>query len=234
MSSSYSVPLHIRLGRALLRPVFRTIFHLISQVQIEGRENIPKKGPYLIAINHLSLFEPPFILAFWPVAPEAVGAVDIWSKPGQSILARIYGGIQVHRGEYDRKLLDTIIAALASGRPVVIAPEGGRSHTPGMRRGLPGVAYVVEKARVPVVPVGISGTTEDFFDRGIHGKRPKLTMRIGQPVWLEPSEGKGAARHESRQRNVDCIMEHIAAQLPEEYHGVYGYPGQPSCSKTSQ
>lgn len=233
MPDSYLVPRRIHLFRALFRPVFRGIFHLLSQVQIDGLENVPRQGAYLIAINHVSLFEPPFILAYWPVAPEAVGAVDIWKRPGQAALARLYGGIPVHRGEYDRSLLDTMIAALYSGRPLLIAPEGGRSHTPGMRLALAGVAYVVEKAGVPVVPVGISGATDDFLSRGLRGKRPKLTMRIGPPLRLPPSEGKGSARHLSRQQNVDCIMEHIARLLPAEYHGVYGQSGK-SCSETTR
>jgi len=97
----YRVPLHTRWMRSILRPIFRGIFHIISHVKISGRENVPSKGAYLIAINHVSLFEPPFVLAFWPIAPEAAGAADIWERRGQSLLARSYGGIPVRRGEYD-------------------------------------------------------------------------------------------------------------------------------------
>ena len=103
----YTVPISNRIVRRVFRPVFRLVFHILSHIRIIGRENVPKSGPYLIAINHVSLFEAPFVLAFWPTAPEAVGAVDIWNRPGQSTLARLYGGIPVHRGEYDRQLLDT-------------------------------------------------------------------------------------------------------------------------------
>jgi len=220
-SAAYSVPLHTRIFRAVLRPIFRGIFHILSRVRITGRENIPRSGAYLIVINHVSLFEAPFMLAFWPVAPEAVGAADIWSRPGQATLARIYGGIQVHRGEYDRSLVSTMLEVLKSGRPLLIAPEGGRSHTPGMRRGLPGAAYVVDQAAVPVIPVGIVGSTDDFLKRALRGERPTIEMRIGQPVRLPTMEEKGQARREARQRNVDRIMLHIAALLPPEYRGVY-------------
>jgi 1-acyl-sn-glycerol-3-phosphate acyltransferase len=197
------------------------LFHLLSDVRLVGFENIPAQGPYLIAINHVSLYEPPFILAFWPIAPEAVGAVDIWQKRGQSALARLYGGIPVHRGEYDRSVIDRMITALNSGRPLLIAPEGGRSHSPGMRRGLPGVAYVVEKTGVLVLPVGISGATGDFLNIALRGKRPQLNMHVGELFALPPIEGRGAARRESRQRNVDLIMARIAQLVPEEYRGVY-------------
>lgn len=220
-SPVYNVPPYRRITRMFLRAVFRLLFHILSDVRISGKENVPPEGPYLVAINHVSLFEPPFALAFWPVALEAVGAVEIWERPGQNVLARLYGGIQVHRGEYDRQLVEEMTAALKSGYPLLIAPEGGRTHTTGMRRANPGAAYIVDVVRAPVVPAGILGTTDDFLRRALRGERPVLEMRIGAPFNLPPLEGRGEARRLARQRNADSIMQHIAAMLPPEYHGVY-------------
>ena len=224
----YRVPLSNRLARGVLRPVFRLVFHLLSDVRIIGRENVPKDGAYLLTINHVSFFEPPFILAFWPVAPEGAGAIEIWSRPGQSILVRLYHGIPIHRGEFNRQALETMINVLASGYPLMIAPEGGRTHDLGMRRALPGVAYIVEKTGGPVLPVGVVGATDDFLDRALHLKRPRLEMRIGQPFHLPVVEGKGATRHLALQSNADRIMQAIAALMPAEYHGVYQEPGVPA------
>ena len=221
MKSNYAIPLNIRLARAILRAVFRGVFHILSRVVITGLENVPENRAYLIAMNHISLFEPPLAVAFWPVAPEALGAAVVWDRPGQSILARLYGGIPVHRGQYDRRLIDTALAALRSGFPVMISPEGRRSHIPGMRNAHPGVAYFMDKAGVPVVPVGIVGSTDDFLQRGLRGERPTIEMHIGKPVNLPPVKGRGAARREMRQRNADLVMEHIAALLPPEYQGIY-------------
>ena len=229
MQTEYRVPLHNRLARALLRPIFRWIFYILCRVRIAGMENIPKSGAYLIAINHISLYEPPFVLAFWPVAPEAAGAVDIWERRGQSSLVRLYGGIPVHRGQYDRLLIDTILAALRTGRPLLIAPEGGRTHTLELQRAMPGLAYIIEQAQLPVVPVGVVGTSDDFLSRALHGKRPVIEMHIGQPFHLPPLEGKGEQRRRSRQRNVDLVMQRIAALLPAQYRGAYAQePRNPS------
>jgi 1-acyl-sn-glycerol-3-phosphate acyltransferase len=217
----YSVPITNRLTRRVFRPIFRLVFYILSDVKIVGRENIPKKGAYLITINHVSLFEPPFILAFWPNPPEAAGAIEIWNKPGQAILVRLYHGIPVHRGVFDRQLVDTMISVLRSGRPLLLAPEGGRTHDLGMRKALPGVAYIVDKTNVPVIPVGIIGTTDDFMSRALHFKRPKLEMRIGKPLSLPLVEGKGAARRDALQINADQIMQAIAELMPAEYRGVY-------------
>jgi len=229
---TYKVPQNIKFTRLVLRPTFRALFHVLCRVRKVGIENIPNNGAYLIAINHISLFEPPFILAFWPIAPEAIGAVDIWERTGQASLARLYGGIPLHRGEYDRRVVATMLSILRSGRPLLLAPEGGRTHTPGLRRAFPGVAYVVDKVKVPVVPVGVVGSTDDFLRRALHGKRPVLEMRIGRPVYLSTVEGRGDIRRTALQRNADMIMVHIASLLPEEYRGVYA-DYQISPAKTS-
>lgn len=218
----YQLPLRTRLARLWMRPFFRGLFHLLSRVEITGRENVPPEGAYVIASNHVSLFEPPLILAFWPVAAEAIGAVEVWERRGQGGIIGMYGAIPVHRGEYDRRLLNTMLAALQAGRPLLIAPEGGRSHTPGLRLGLPGIAYIVQKSGAPVVPVGIVGTSDDFLKQALRGKRQLLEIRIGKPFKL-PEKGNGAVdRRTIRQKNLDLIMRRIADLLPPEYRGVYG------------
>ncbi len=47
---------------------------------------------------------------------------------------------------------------------------------PGLLRAKPGVAYLAEKMQVPVVPVGLVGTTEDFWQRARRGERPPLEI----------------------------------------------------------
>lgn len=221
MSVNYKIPPLVMFRRKLLRFFFRPLFRLLFRVRITGKENIPFGQPYMIASNHISIFEPPFILAFWPEIPEAVAGHDVWERTGQGLLVKWYGALPVHRGEYDREIIRNMLAALRSGHPLLIFPEGGRSHTPGMRRALPGVAYVVEKAGVPVLPIAIVGTRDDSLKQVFHGKRPKFEIRIGKPFTTSPITENGEARREARQRNSDEVMLKIAALLPEEYHGVY-------------
>jgi 1-acyl-sn-glycerol-3-phosphate acyltransferase len=228
MSEAYHIPLKVRAWRSVLRPGFRAIFHAISRVEILGRENVPARGAYIIAANHVSLYDPPLALAFWPVAAEALGAADVWKRRGQSSLVQLYGVIPVHRGEYDRHVLETASAALRAGKPLLIAPEGGRSHAPGMRRALPGVAHLAEISGAPILPVGISGTTDDFWTRAMRRERPLVVMNIGLPFNLPALEARGAQRREQRQRNADLVMEQIAALLPQEYWGVYAARGEPA------
>ena len=221
MSDAYHVPFRFKISRPVTKAVFRGIFHVLGRVKVIGQENIPYGKPYVVAMNHVSIFDPPLIGAFWPEQLEIIGAADVFDKPGQGQVLKIYGVIPVHRGDYDRALLTKIIHIIKSGYPLLIAPEGGRSHVPAMRRAKSGVAYIVEQMAVPVVPVGLVGTTEDFWQRAKRGERPPLEMRIGKPITLPEITVKGNERHEARQQNADLVMRHLAGLLPEEYRGVY-------------
>src|SRR6185503_1769062 len=217
----YRVPLHYRIIRFFMKPIFRGIFHILGNVTVFGKEHIPYGKPYVVAMNHVSIFDPPFVAAFWPEDLEIIGAEDVFSKPGQGQLLKLYGVIPVHRGDYDRSLLIKIIRIIKSGLPLLIAPEGGRSHVTAMRRAKPGIAYIIEQTSAPVLPVGLVGTTEDFWQRAKRGKKPALEMRIGKPITLPDIHSKGTARHEARQQNADLVMGYLAGLLPEEYRGVY-------------
>jgi 1-acyl-sn-glycerol-3-phosphate acyltransferase len=221
VTSAYRVPLHNRIARFLFKPVFRGLFHLLAHLTLTGQENVPFGQPYLATFNHISIYDPALAVALWPEMIEVMGASEIWGKPGQGQLAWLYYGIKIHRGEYDRVVFDKALSVFDSGLPLLMSPEGGRSHATALRRAKPGLAFILERAHVPVVPVGIVGTTDDFLARALRGQRPMLEMRIGKPLWLPPVTGKGQQRRESRQRNADLVMSHIAGLLPEHYRGVY-------------
>ncbi len=211
----------VRLRRSVMRLVIGALFRALARVRLVGVENIPRCTAYMAAVNHVSIYDPPLLLVFWPEILQGIGAIDVFDKPIQGELLRMYGTVPVHRGQYDRELIDAVLKMLSAGYPVMIAPEGGRSHVVAMRRAKPGVAYILDEARVPVVPIGIVGTTDDFLKRGLRGDRPTLEIRVGKPFQLPPIEGRGEARRAARQHNADLVMQHIAGLLPPEYRGVY-------------
>ena len=221
MTAPFRVPLRFRLSRFFVKPIFRAIFHAIADVHIHGRENIPLGTPYVAAMNHVSIFDPPFVGAFWPEDIEIIGAEEVFHKPGQGLVLKAYGVIPVHRGDYDRTLFTRIIHIINSGAPLLIAPEGGRSHVPAMQRAKPGISYIIEQTGVPILPIGLVGTTPDFWSRAMRRERPRLEMRIGKPFRLPEIQARGADRHTLRQNNADLVMSYLAGLLPEEYRGVY-------------
>jgi 1-acyl-sn-glycerol-3-phosphate acyltransferase len=133
----------------------------------------------------------------------------------------MWAGIQVNRNEFDREVFKQIELAFQADRPLMISPEGGRSHTPGLRRGKPGIAYIIDNVDAVVVPVAVVGNTMDFLTRGLRLQRPPIQMIVGEPFSVPPLEGRGKVRREMRQKNTDLIMARLASLLPPSYRGVY-------------
>jgi 1-acyl-sn-glycerol-3-phosphate acyltransferase len=89
MPEAYRVPLYFRLSRPLLKAVFRLTFHILGKVKVIGRKNVPSGQAYIVAMNHVSIYDPPLIAAFWPEVLEIIGASDVFlqARPGTVIEA---------------------------------------------------------------------------------------------------------------------------------------------------
>lgn len=219
-TTSFSQPRSVRLFRSAAIPAARLIFRLGCRVIVKGMENVPLLGPYIVAMNHLAVYDPPLLITFWPHPPEALGAADMLEKFFVGHLMRAYGTIPVHRGEFDRLLIDKALAVLRSNRPVLIAPEGGRTRKPGMRQAKPGVAYLALKAEAPIVPAAVTGT-ELLMPSWQSLRRPRLTLTVGRPFRLPADPIDRAERHERLAELTALIMRRIAEMLPPEYRGRY-------------
>lgn len=221
MNQPHQIRWYNRLARTVLLPIFRVLFSKMGKIQITGQENIPLGTPYLMVFNHVSILEAPVLVSFWPETLEVLGAKDIWDRPGQNLLARAYGGIPINRGEVDRTAIYKMLQVIESGNALMVAPEGTRSHVPGMQRGKPGIAFIVEKLKAPIIPVGVVGTTEDYISNLFRFKRPLVTLTVGKPFQLPTDLGEGLKRSEAYQVQVDYVMGKIAELLPADYRGFY-------------
>jgi 1-acyl-sn-glycerol-3-phosphate acyltransferase len=214
------VPWRTAVFRALARPVFRILFRILSRVEIEGVGNIPRSGPYLVACNHISIYEPPLVLAFWPTTLEVAAAIDVFDRPQQGNLVRLYGSLPVHRGAFDRRLIETMVGMLEAGRSVLIFPEGGRSHSPGLRQAWQGTSYVAVRAGVDVIPVAVSGT--EVLGEAIRTHhRTRLRLVIGKGIPTPSIDLHKPERRSALLTHTEQIMRSIAGLLPEGYRGVY-------------
>jgi len=221
LEDQFRVPFLTKINRHILRVFFRAFFHVLGKVEISGFENIPNHNKYVAVFNHVSLVEVPFIGGFWPTILEIIGGADVWSRPGVSIVVKMWSGVQVKRGQFDKEVFQQVKQIFEADRPLMISPEGTRSHTPGLARGKAGVAFIIDRVDVEVLPVAVIGNTMDFLKKGIRGKRPPIQMIVGEPFKLAPLDGRGEARRVMRQNNTDIIMAKLASLLPENYRGVY-------------
>lgn len=202
-----------------MRWIFNILYVLLTRRRVSGLENLPARGPYILAANHLSIFDVP--LLFGLIGGEHVTgwAGEKWaSNPLIAAIVRAGKGIFIQRGEVDRSALKAAKRWLEAGNVFGMAPEGTRSKTGGLIRAKLGVAYLAELSAAPVIPIAVTGN-ENLIRSWLRLRRPLVTVRFGQPLHFPPVPR--AERSTALQRNTDEIMCQIAAMLPGSYRGVY-------------
>ncbi|MFV1859960.1 MAG: lysophospholipid acyltransferase family protein [Anaerolineales bacterium] len=204
----------------LMRGIFSALVNLLSKPKIEGRENLPESGAFLLVTNHMSMVDIPLGFTFLGDRNIKGWVAAKWSShPLLAPIIYISGGIFIQRGKVDRAALQEAINWLNSGGPFALAPEGTRSRNGALQRAKTGAAYLAAETNVQVVPAGFIGTDQAFRTLFLRLRRPELTLRMGKPFRLPALDGNN--RTESLRKNADEIMCRIAALLPPRYWGYY-------------
>jgi 1-acyl-sn-glycerol-3-phosphate acyltransferase len=205
--------------RKTLQDIARFLFRRLSHVEVIGLENVPPRGGLILAANHLGRLDAPLVFAVVERDDVTALVADKYiNNPFFNWMVNGVHGIWINRGTADFHALRVARDYLQQGGALGVAPEGTRSHTRALIQAKTGVAYLADKAGVPVVPVGVTGT-EDAASTLFRLRRPHIRIRFGKPFCLQPSERH--SRGSSLERNTDEIMCRIAALLPPEYRGVY-------------
>lgn len=146
---------------------------------VEG--DIPP-GPHLIAVKHQSMLETLELVRLTHL-PVIVIKKELADIPLFGWMTRRYGVIPVERSagaKALRALVDEGKRALATGRPVIIYPEGTRvrvGETPALRSGF---AALYRALGLPVVPVAVDSGR--VWGRGFVHQRGTVTLKVGQTI----------------------------------------------------
>lgn len=192
------------------------IIWFLGGARIDGRERIPRSGPFLLVANHCSQFDPP--LLGWATGYQVrrviyfMGKEEMRHWPIIGWLADRSGVFFVRRGESNRAAQRQALALWAAGKPVGVFPEGTRSRDGRMREIKPGAALLAIRAGVPILPVGIAGTHR-IFSGGRIPRRSRVTFRIGSPFTL-PHQPDGRLDRQALDEGTARIAAEIAALLP--------------------
>lgn len=159
---------------------------LLGPLRIRREAPLPSSG-FLLVMNHQSDCDPVFsyIAARRPVRFMAKSELFEMRLIGPAI--KFWGGFPVRRGAPDRSSLKTAIQLLESGEVVGIYPEGRLSEDGQLQPLLSGVALIIQKAGVPVVCCGLSGTNR-VIPYGSYIPRPAFRWvwaRFGAPRQFE-------------------------------------------------
>jgi len=195
---------------AVARSACVSFCRLWLRTTVEGRENVPRSGGYVLAPVHRSNMDTPIASVVTRRRLRYMGKDTLWQKPFWRWFLSALGGFPVSRGSVDLEALARCIDVLKRGEPLVLFPEGERKSGPIVQPLFDGSAYVAAKAGVPIVPVGIGGS-ERVMPKGSKMIHPrKVHVIIGRPMTV-PSAGKGQALRDAVRKATAELHEELQA-----------------------
>lgn len=182
------------------------LFRIFTAIQHRGAENVPSKGPVIIAANHPSYFDPIVVglgIDRWIRFFALASILDI---PLLGALARKSGILPVVRGGDNEPSVQRALRVLRRGGAVGIFPEGRLSHQYAMGEAKPGVGRLAAQSGAPVVPCVIYGTWK-VWPRTTGLPHPaKIVVDYLPPLTFERID-----TNEHHQRIADRVREVIVA-----------------------
>jgi len=200
------------------RVLIRILLFTLTNRQVKGKENVPSQGPVLVVANHINLADPPLLGISLGRKVIFMAKEELFRLRLAGYFIRSFGAFPVYRKQTDRQAIRQAKQILAEGLVLAMFPEGKRSSNAQLQPALSGSSLIAVHSSAQVLPIGITGT-EKINGVGWLLHRPQITVNIGHPFYLTPSNGKLTKSELARLTNYS--MERIAELLPQEYRGNY-------------
>ena len=180
----------------------------ITKTTTKGKENIPKKGPYILAPNHFSLLDP-FVLhskhnklTTYLMAEDLddLGWKELW-------IPWLYGVLLVNRKNLRPSTIKATQKQIKKKEPICIFPEG-TSVGRGLKPLKDGASYFAVKNKIPIIPVALSGT-ETIAKKLKKLQRAKIKIQFGAPILAKEGEGVSTT--------TENINRALRKMLPKKY-----------------
>lgn len=166
--------------------VFHLIFFIIAKVffrvKVIGHSNIPKKGGVIIASNHVSYLDPPFVGCVISRRVNYMARDDLFRNSVFAWILRKWKAFPVKRGTGDRGAIKEAVRRLKKGEPMLLFPEGTRSRDGRLREGKAGVGIIVALSGAKVVPAYIKGSEEVLPRDSKRLRFKKVIVSFGKPI----------------------------------------------------
>ena len=182
------------------------------RVQVEGREKIRPRVPYVMVANHQSLLDILVLFRLFKHFKWVSKIENFWIPfVGWNMLLNRY--IKVIRGNPDsvRRMLEACEKTLSAGNSVMIFPEGTRSPDGRMRAFKTGAFDLAKRTERPLLPIVIQGTSDALPKRGfVMQGRHAIRINVLDEIPYDEFA------HMPTEILTQRIRDRIAAQLGED------------------
>ena len=225
MQLDNDLPIWMRMVALAARIGARTF----ANVRIDGLEHVPRTGPVILAINHISNADA-FVTGSW-ITPALrtrrihwLGKQELFDWPVFGWVAARGGVHPVDRSTADIEAYRLATRILEEGDVLLIFPEGTRSPDGSLQEAKDGLATLAMRTNAAIVPIGINGS-DKVWPKGsklpIPIPRRTITVHIGSPFRVADVVPAGVDRRAAKTIATTAIMGRIAALLDPRHRGAY-------------
>lgn len=186
------------IGKAVSRGYLSTFY----KVEVIGKENIPQDKGILLCCNHIHLMDPPFLGSFIERPIHYMAKAELFETPILKTIIPRLNAFPVRRGMSDKQALRQGLKILKENEILGIFPEGTRSKTGELQKGLGGVGFFALKTEATVIPSAIIGPYKLF---------QPLKVVYGKPLNFDELREAKVSSEEA----TNYIMEAIAELIKE-------------------
>jgi 1-acyl-sn-glycerol-3-phosphate acyltransferase len=165
---------------------------LLYRVRAIGVENVPEKGPLVLAPNHFSQMDHFFAGVYLRRKIRFMAKSQLFGPPVLTYIYRHGGVFPVRRGHHDEEAMATARVLVEQGEMLLVYAEGGRSRSGELGEPKPGIGRIALETGAPIVPVCICGS-----ERVRSWKRlrfPRVTVQFDRPVCFPVEEAPSRGR----------------------------------------
>lgn len=192
----------------------RLLMYRVFQLTVHGYEHLPQHGPFLLLPNHISLLDPPALVAALSKKYLRLTYWGGWtgimfSNPVMRLVSRAIRVVAIDPEHGPLSSIAFAIAALRGGYNLVWFPEGGISRSGRLQRFRPGIGLILSVQPVPIIPVWITGSAKALPPDTRQLRPHPITITFGASIPFEEIQQLGQGNQP--ESIAERLYHHMAA-----------------------
>jgi 1-acyl-sn-glycerol-3-phosphate acyltransferase len=161
---------------------------IFFRLRLFGRENIPRKGPFIVVSNHQSYLDPVLCGAPLRRPMHYLARDSLFSNWFFRAAISSINAMPIKQGEGDLTTIRLVIEMLKQGKGVCLFPEATRTKDGRIEPLKPGMSLLCRRGNAPVIPTVIDGAFECWPKHKKMFSCGSIHVQFGKPI--TPSQAK--------------------------------------------
>ena len=158
----------------------------------QGKEFLPKQGPYLICPNHASYLDGFVVFSSLPLKNSMqtffLGYSKIFNSPIISWTVKVARLISIDTATHLTEAMQAVSFVAGFNKIVCIFPEGRRSVDENIGEFKKGVGILIKELNIPAIPVYIKGSHYSWPRGSLAPRLYPLKVIFGKPFVASASD----------------------------------------------